>query len=115
LGPWLVTADEFDPHASELRTYLNGALRQRGRIADLTLSPAEIISKLSTFCLLEPGDVIACGTFGGTGWPAGRFLRPADVVRIELDGIGHLANRVIAYRSADLVDGPHRRSHAGLA
>jgi 2-keto-4-pentenoate hydratase/2-oxohepta-3-ene-1,7-dioic acid hydratase in catechol pathway len=115
MGPWLVTADEFDPHDSELRTYVNGALRQRGRISDLTLSPAEVVSKLSTFCLLEPGDVIACGTFAGTGWPAGRFLRPTDVVRIEIDGIGHLSNPVIAYRGADLEDGQHLPSHAGLA
>jgi len=94
LGPWLVTADEFDPAAVELRTYLNGTLRQRGRIADLILSPAEIVSRLSKFCVLQPGDVVACGTFGGTGWPAGRFLRAGDMVRIEVDGIGHLANPV---------------------
>jgi 2-keto-4-pentenoate hydratase/2-oxohepta-3-ene-1,7-dioic acid hydratase in catechol pathway len=96
LGPWLVTADEVNPADLELRTYLNGELRQRGRIGDLILSPAEIISRLSSFCVLEPGDVIACGTFAGTGWPAGRFLQPADTVRIEIDGIGHIANPVTA-------------------
>ncbi|WP_028935065.1 fumarylacetoacetate hydrolase family protein [Pseudonocardia spinosispora] len=96
LGPWLVTADRFDPRDSELRTYLNGELRQRGRIADLILSPAEILSRLSGFCVLEPGDVIACGTFSGTGWPVGRFLRPGDTVRIEVDGIGELTNPVSA-------------------
>jgi 2-keto-4-pentenoate hydratase/2-oxohepta-3-ene-1,7-dioic acid hydratase in catechol pathway len=100
LGPWLVTSDEFSPDACELRTYLNGVLRQRGRVADLTLSPAEIVSRLSSFCVLEPGDVIACGTFAGTGWPAGRFLCPGDTIRIEVDGIGHLENPVAAY-SAD--------------
>ena len=94
LGPWLVTADELDPADLELRTYLNGVLRQRGRIADLILSPAQIVSRLSRFCALQPGDVVACGTFAGTGWPAGRFLRPGDTVRIEVDGIGHLANPV---------------------
>jgi len=94
LGPWLVTADELDVADIELRTYLNGTLRQRGRIADLILSPAEIVSRLSKFCELQPGDVVACGTFGGTGWPEGRFLRAGDTVRIEVDGIGHLANPV---------------------
>ena len=94
LGPWMVTADELDPADLELRTYLNGVLRQRGRIADLILSPAQVVSRLSRFCALQPGDVVACGTFGGTGWPAGRFLRPGDTVRIEVDGIGHLANPV---------------------
>jgi len=49
---------------------------------------------LSKFCALQPGDVVACGTFGGTGWPEGRFLRAGDTVRIEVDGIGHLANPV---------------------
>ncbi|ORV13479.1 fumarylacetoacetate hydrolase family protein [Mycobacterium celatum] len=101
LGPWLVTADQFDPHDSQLRTYLNGTLRQRGRIADLTLSPAEIVSRLSSYCLLQPGDVIACGTFAGTGWPAGRFLRPGDSVRVEIDGIGQLANPVTAHPATD--------------
>jgi 2-keto-4-pentenoate hydratase/2-oxohepta-3-ene-1,7-dioic acid hydratase in catechol pathway len=90
----MVTADELDPADLELRTYLNGVLRQRGRIADLILSPAQIVSRLSRFCALQPGDVVACGTFAGTGWPAGRFLRLGDTVRIEVDGIGHLANPV---------------------
>ncbi|MGX9671775.1 fumarylacetoacetate hydrolase family protein [Mycobacterium sp. HM-7] len=102
LGPWLVTVDRIDPADMELRTYLNGELRQRGRIADLILSPAEIISRLSRFCVLQPGDVIACGTFAGTGWPAGRFLQSGDTVRVEIDGIGHLDNPVIASTPASL-------------
>ena len=94
LGPWMVTADELDPADLELRTYLNGVLRQRGRIADLILSPAQVVSRLSRFCALQPGDVVACGTFGGTGWPAGRFLRPRDTVRLHVVGIVHLPNTV---------------------
>ena len=94
LGPWMVTADELDLADIELRTYLNGALRQRGRIADLILAPAEVVSRLSRFCALQPGDVVACGTFAGTGWPVGRFLRGGDTVRIEVDGVGHIANPV---------------------
>jgi 2-keto-4-pentenoate hydratase/2-oxohepta-3-ene-1,7-dioic acid hydratase in catechol pathway len=102
LGPWLTTPDEFDALSAELRTYLNGELTQHGRIADLILSPAEIISRLSQFCVLQPGDVIACGTFGGTGWPTGRFLRPTDVVRVEIDGLGHLENPVVAHSARAL-------------
>lgn len=98
LGPWLVTADELDTPRLRLRTYLNTELRQQGDIGELILSPAEIVSRLSTFCLLEPGDVIACGTFAGTGWPVARFLRPGDTVRVEIDGIGHIENLVIAHR-----------------
>jgi len=102
LGPWLTTPDEFDIGSAQLRTYLNGQLRQHGRISDLMLSPAEIISSLSTFCVLQPGDVIACGTFAGTGWPSGRFLQDGDLVRVEIDGLGALSNPVTAY-SADTV------------
>ena len=94
LGPWMVTADELHLADIELRTYLNGELRQRGRIADLILAPAEVVSRLSRFCALQPGDVVACGTFAGTGWPVGRFLRGGDTVRIEVDGVGHIANPV---------------------
>lgn len=97
LGPWLVPASDFDEDSCELRTYLNGELRQQGRITDLILGPAEIASRLSQFCLLEPGDVIACGTFAGIGWAAGRLLKPGDRVRIEVDGIGHIDNLVISH------------------
>lgn len=96
LGPWLVTPDELDLDAIELRTFLNGEQRQHGRIRDLVLSPVQVVSRLSRFCALRPGDVVACGTFGGTGWPVGRFLRPGDTVRIEVDGIGTLTNPVAA-------------------
>ncbi|MDT7697531.1 MAG: hypothetical protein QOI75_6901 [Pseudonocardiales bacterium] len=94
LGPWLATPDEIDLATAEVRTFLNGELRQRGRIAELIRSPADILSQLSRFCALEPGDVVACGTFAGTGWPAGRFLRPGDTIRVEIDGIGHIENPV---------------------
>jgi 2-keto-4-pentenoate hydratase/2-oxohepta-3-ene-1,7-dioic acid hydratase in catechol pathway len=95
LGPWLRTSDEVDPDELTLRTFLNGELRQHGLIRDLIRSPAEIVSRLSRFCTLLPGDVIACGTFAGTGWPSGRFLRPGDRVRVEIDGIGALDNPVV--------------------
>ncbi|MCV7354331.1 fumarylacetoacetate hydrolase family protein [Mycolicibacterium fluoranthenivorans] len=97
LGPAIVPATELDLESCELRTYLNGELRQRGRIGDLILSPAEIVSKLSTFVRLQPGDHIACGTFAGIGWAAGRMLRAGDRIRVEVDGIGHIDNPVISY------------------
>lgn len=102
LGPWLTTPDEFDIGSAQLRTYLNGQLRQHGHISELILSPADIISRLSAFCVLHPGDVIACGTFAGTGWPTGRFLQPGDLVRIEIDGLGALSNPVIAHSADDV-------------
>lgn len=96
LGPWLATPDEIDLTSAEVRTFLNGEPRQRGRIAELIRTPAQIISQLSQFCALQPGDIVACGTFAGTGWPTGRFLRPGDTVRVEIDGIGHIENPVTA-------------------
>lgn len=96
LGPWLVTGDELDPCDLEVRTYLNGQLRQRGRISDLIHDPAQVLSHLSRFCVLAPGDIVACGTFAGTGWPAGRFLQAGDTVRVGIDGIGDIANPVTA-------------------
>jgi 2-keto-4-pentenoate hydratase/2-oxohepta-3-ene-1,7-dioic acid hydratase in catechol pathway len=95
IGPWLVTADEIDPADLELRTYLNCQQVQRGRIADLIRSPAELVSVLSRFGTLQPGDMVACGTFAGTGWPRGRFLCAGDTVHVEIDGIGHIDNPVM--------------------
>lgn len=65
--------------------------------------------------MLELGDIIACGTFAGTGWPAGRFLRPADTVRIEVEGVGELTNPVTASRDVELARHQDRRSRSGLA
>ncbi len=99
LGPAIVTWDELADDL-ELRTLLNGERRQTGRLSDLVRSPAEVVSILSQFCTLEPGDVVACGTWSGVGFFAGRFLRPGDVVRIEADGLGHIENPVIAEPTA---------------
>jgi 2-keto-4-pentenoate hydratase/2-oxohepta-3-ene-1,7-dioic acid hydratase in catechol pathway len=109
----MVTTDQLDAASLELRTYLNGELRQRGRIGDLIRSPAEIVSALSRFCVLEPGDIIACGTFAGIGWPVGRFLGPGDTVRVEVDGIGHIENPVVAYRRVEHVVTDERAARVG--
>ena len=95
VGPWLVPSSEFDLDSAELRTYLNGELRQQGCIRDLILGPVEIVSRLSAFVRLEPGDLIACGTFAGIGWAAGRMLQPGDRIRVEIDGIGGIDNLVV--------------------
>jgi 2-keto-4-pentenoate hydratase/2-oxohepta-3-ene-1,7-dioic acid hydratase in catechol pathway len=110
LGPWLSTPDEFEEANAKLRTHINGRLTQQGRIADLVLSPAEIVSRLSQFCALEPGDIVACGTFGGTGWPQGRFLQPGDVVRVEIDGLGELCNPVVGHSAHRLAQHAAARS-----
>jgi 2-keto-4-pentenoate hydratase/2-oxohepta-3-ene-1,7-dioic acid hydratase in catechol pathway len=98
LGPWLVTADEVgDPHALELRTWVNGELRQHSNTRELIYDCFAQVEHLSTAFTLEPGDVITTGTPSGVGGarqpPA--FLRAGDVVRIEIEHIGTIENRVI--------------------
>ncbi|MBB5162128.1 fumarylacetoacetate hydrolase family protein [Mycobacterium sp. AZCC_0083] len=75
----------------------------RGEITpELATVNATAAATLSQFCVLQPGDIVACGTFVGTGWPTGRFLRPGHVVRIEIDGLGELSNAVVAYSARAL-------------
>jgi 2-keto-4-pentenoate hydratase/2-oxohepta-3-ene-1,7-dioic acid hydratase in catechol pathway len=96
IGPWVVTADELDVSAAVIRTWVNGELRQEGALADQHLSPAEIVSQVSQVCTLEPGDLIATGTPGGIGSLQGRFLTAGDRIRVSVDGIGAIENRVVA-------------------
>lgn len=96
IGPWIVTADEIgDPQALELRCYVNGELRQQQSTAKMIYSVAQQIAHLSKVMTLMPGDLIATGTCSGIGAVLGKFLQPGDVVRVEVDRIGHIENRVI--------------------
>jgi 2-keto-4-pentenoate hydratase/2-oxohepta-3-ene-1,7-dioic acid hydratase in catechol pathway len=95
-GPWLVTADEVtDPHALEIRLWVNGELRQQGTSADMIFRIPETIAAISSVMTLEPGDVIATGTPAGAGIGSGAaFLSDGDEVVCEIAGIGRLTNRV---------------------
>lgn len=98
LGPWLVTADEIgDPHNLDLRTWVNGELRQESNTRHLIFNCFDQIEHLSTSFTLEPGDIISTGTPGGVGgaMQPPRFLAAGDVVRIEIEKIGAIENRVI--------------------
>lgn len=95
LGPWITTSDERPDGDFLLRTYVNGELRQEGRSGALIAPPLELVRVMSRFFTLEPGDVIACGTFAGVGLFDRRWLAPGDVVRVEVDGIGHIENTVV--------------------
>jgi 2-keto-4-pentenoate hydratase/2-oxohepta-3-ene-1,7-dioic acid hydratase in catechol pathway len=91
LGPWLVTADAVaDPQALDLRLWVNGELRQNGTTAEMIFPVLEIVRYVSQFMVLEPGDVIVTGTPAGVtlGRPGTPFLRPADVVELEVEGLG---------------------------
>lgn len=86
LGPWLVTADEvLDPQDLTLELRVNGELRQRGHTGDMIFPVAEIVSYLSRFMTLLPGDVITTGTPAGVGLgmkPVAVFLKRGDVVEL---------------------------------
>lgn len=89
VGPWLVTADEVDPGALRLRSWVNGEPRQDSSTADMIFDVAEIVRRLSRFLVLEPGDLIMTGTPEGVAL-SGRFpyLGAGDVVEVEIDGLG---------------------------
>ncbi len=98
IGPWIVTPDEIgDPHALELRTWVNGELRQHSNTKQLIFDCFAQVEHLSTAFTLEPGDIISTGTPSGVGgaMQPPRFLVAGDVVRIEIERIGHIKNRVI--------------------
>lgn len=93
LGPWIVTPDEIgDPHALALTCSVNGEVRQRGSTSEMINSCWDQIAYLSTVMTLEPGDVIATGTpFGTAGsMKPPKWLKVGDVVRCEIDKIGHI-------------------------
>lgn len=102
IGPWIVTADEVpDPHALNLRCFVNGELRQSSNTGGMINNLWKQIAYLSTAFTLEPGDLIATGTPEGVGvgMEPQRFLQPGDVVRCEIDGIGAIENRVAAVQA----------------
>jgi 2-keto-4-pentenoate hydratase/2-oxohepta-3-ene-1,7-dioic acid hydratase in catechol pathway len=99
IGPWIVTADEVrDPHNLQLRTWVNGALRQDNNTGNMIHNLWAQIAYLSQAFTLEPGDLIATGTPEGVGvgMEPQQFLQPGDVVRCEIEGIGAIENRVAA-------------------
>lgn len=97
MGPWLITADELtDPTGLEIVLTVNGEERQRSNTANLVFSVQYLVEFLSNLMTLEPGDVILTGTPGGVGVALNPpvFLKDGDVVRIEVDKVGVLENKV---------------------
>ncbi|MDR2380462.1 MAG: fumarylacetoacetate hydrolase family protein [Bifidobacteriaceae bacterium] len=95
LGPWAVTPEEL-PADPELVTRVNSREMQRGRMSELMLSPAMLLSYFSTFVTLQPGDIVATGTPGGVGYAMNppTYLRGGDTIEIEVSGIGILRSWV---------------------
>lgn len=98
MGPYLVTADEVpDPQALRIRTWVDDELRQDGTTADMVFGIDELVHHATQGLTLYPGDILITGTPAGVGLyrdpPA--FLRPGNVVRIAIDGLGELVNPVV--------------------
>ena len=92
-GPWITTADEVgDPHGLGVRSFVNGEKRQDSNTANFVFNVWDQIAYVSQVMTLEPGDLIFTGTPGGVGmgFNPPKYLRPGDVVRIEVDKLGHL-------------------------
>ena len=100
-GPWLVTADEIpDPQALRIWLTLNGGEgKQDSNTSDMIFSVAEIISYLSRFMRLVPGDLICTGTPSGVGMgmKPQRFLRPGDVLELGVEGLGSQRQEAVAF------------------
>ena len=96
MGPWLVDSAELDGGDTRVRCWVNGELRQDARTRDLIFDIPTLIETISAGITLFPGDLIATGTPAGVGigFDPPKYLKPGDVVKVEIDGIGVLENPV---------------------
>ena len=97
MGPWAVTAQAMDGNAVQVRCWVNGDLRQDANTANLIFGIPTLIETISRGITLLPGDLIASGTPAGVGMgmKPPQYLKPGDTVRIEIEGIGVLENRMV--------------------
>jgi len=103
LGPWMVTPDEIpNPHQLRLWLSLNGKMMQDGNTDDLIFNIPQLISYLSHFMTLLPGDVISTGTPAGVGlgFTPNIYLKEGDIVELGIDGLGVSKQTVVSYRSS---------------
>lgn len=100
LGPWMVTKDEIpDPHHLRLWLQVNGQMMQDGNTDDLIFNIPQLVSYISRFMTLLPGDMVSTGTPAGVGlgFHPPVYLQPGDVVELGIDGLGSSRQNVIAY------------------
>ena len=97
MGPWAVTAQAMDGNAVQVRCWVNGDLRQDANTANLIFGIPTLIETISRGITLLPGDLIASGTPAGVGMgmKPPQYLKAGDTVRIEIEGIGVLQNRMV--------------------
>jgi len=97
MGPWIVTADEFDGTNTRVRCWVNGELRQDGPTQNMIFDIPTLIETISRGITLYPGDIIATGTPAGVGMglKPPRYLAAGDIVRVEIDGLGAIENKFV--------------------
>jgi 2,4-diketo-3-deoxy-L-fuconate hydrolase len=103
IGPWLLTADEVaDPQDLAMWLEVNGHRYQNGNTRNMIFGVAELVSYISRYMTLQPGDVISTGTPAGVGlgFKPPVYLRPGDVIELGIDGLGAQRQRTVAYRDA---------------
>ena len=96
-GPWVTTADEVpDAGNLDLRTWVNGELRQDANTSDLVFGPQELVAFIGQTCTLQPGDLILTGTPNGVGMAMDppQFLQSGDAIRVEIERLGSIEHRV---------------------
>ncbi len=97
MGPWFVPRDCLgDPQQMHMTLDVNGERMQDGSTSEMIFSVAEQIAYLSRLLTLKPGDLIATGTPTGVGMGRGIYLKPGDVMRASIDGVGTIENQVVA-------------------
>lgn len=102
LGPWMVTKDEIaDPHNLRLWLSVNGKMMQDGNTDDLIFNIPQLVSYISRFMTLLPGDIVSTGTPAGVGlgFNPPVYLKPGDVVELGIDGLGVSQQKVIAFQA----------------
>ena len=97
MGPWIVTGDELDPEKLDVKSWVNGELRQNANTSDLIFDIPSLVSTISQGLMLMPGDMIATGTPAGVGigFNPPKFLKAGDVVAMEISGIGRIENKFV--------------------
>ena len=101
LGPWLVTTDEIkDPQKLALWLDVNGERRQRGNTSTMIFNVAKLVSDVSCYMTLLPGDVITTGTPPGVGlgMKPPQYLKTGDVITLGIDGLGEQKQKVVAFK-----------------
>jgi 2-keto-4-pentenoate hydratase/2-oxohepta-3-ene-1,7-dioic acid hydratase in catechol pathway len=103
IGPWFVTKDEVpNPQNLDMWLEVNGEIKQKGNTKTMIFGVAHIVWYCSQFFVMEPGDIIVTGTPPGVGMgikPNPQFLKPGDVVRLGIDGLGEQRQKVVKFKN----------------